>query len=451
VAAIAGTFFLAILVLDPAAGGPGSLGLGTAAFVGVATGFLLFNFNPASIFMGDGGSHLLGAFLAGATLMSADTVTPHLAPVAAMPILLLLIPIFDTAFVTVARGLAGRPAFLGGRDHTSHRLVALGIGERRAVLLLYALTCAGGLVALGLVTLSSEIAWTLVAVYIVILGFVGVYLGHIEVTRTAAAPMLPTEFARQNRGYEVLLDLVLVSSAYYLAYVARFREPEFSEMLPHFLGTFPLVVGLQMAALGLTGKYRQVWGQLGTTEIVSLVKGSLLGVAGSVIAVLDLTRFEGTSRLVFAFDALLAPMLIVSARVALIRIDEYLRLRRSQGRTALIYGAGHGGALALRELLQNDAMELSPVGFIDDDPAKRRLKVEGLPVLGALEDLPMVIDQFGTVSALVVSMRVLPQEQFDRLCEICAARNVAVRRLRFALEDVRQADASPRVVRFSRG
>jgi UDP-GlcNAc:undecaprenyl-phosphate GlcNAc-1-phosphate transferase len=451
VSAIAGTCFLAVLLLDGAAG-PGSLSLGIAAFVGVALGFLLFNFHPASIFMGDGGSHLLGAFLAGATLMSTGTATPRLAPVAAIPVLLLLIPIFDTAFVTLARGLSGRPAFIGGRDHTSHRLVALGIGERRAVLVLYALAITGGVVALGLLMLSPEIAWTLVGAYAVALCLIGVYLGHIQVSRGGAAPPLPTELTMQHRGYEVLLDLLLVSGAYYLAYLARFREPDFTEMLPYFLGTFPLVVGLQMTALWLSGKYRQVWGHLGTAEIFSLVQGSLVGVAASVIAVLYLTRFEGTSRLVFVFDALLAPTLIVSTRVMISRLDEYLRLRRSSGRTALIYGAGHGGALAVRELLQNQEVGLTPAGFIDDNPAKRRMKVEGLAILGGLDDLPALLDRRpGAVSAVVVSMRDLPQERFDRLCQICAARDVAVRRLRFALEDVRQPDQSSRVVKFSRG
>jgi len=127
VSALAGTFFLAVLLLD-SGGAPTAIALGTAAFIGAAAGFLLFNFQPASIFMGDGGSHLLGSFLAGATLVAAPSLGSQLAPIAAIPVLLLLIPIFDTAFVTVARGLAGRSAFLGGRDHTSHRLVALGIG-----------------------------------------------------------------------------------------------------------------------------------------------------------------------------------------------------------------------------------------------------------------------------------------------------------------------------------
>src|SRR5262245_53709737 len=128
VSGIAGASFLVVLYVG-SGGTSGPIALAVAAFVGMAAGFLVYNFHPASIFMGDSGSHLLGSFLACTTLVATSGRGAELATVAAIPVVLLLIPIFDTAFVTVMRGLAGRSAFLGGRDHTSHRLVALGIGE----------------------------------------------------------------------------------------------------------------------------------------------------------------------------------------------------------------------------------------------------------------------------------------------------------------------------------
>jgi UDP-GlcNAc:undecaprenyl-phosphate GlcNAc-1-phosphate transferase len=447
VAAIAGTFFIVVLQIE---GGSGSsaLALAMAALVGTAAGFLLFNFHPAAIFMGDGGSHLLGSFLACATLAGTSAAHASLAPVAAMPILLLLIPIFDTAFVTVARGLAGRSAFLGGRDHMSHRLVALGIGERRAVLVLYALTAAGGAIALALLLAPGPFAWTAVGVYVAGLGAIGLYLGHIQATRPDVAPPLPTELTSRYRAYEVVLDLLLLSGAYYLAYLARFREPDFSRLLPAFVGTFPVVVGVQTVALWLSGKYRQTWGHLDAREILALFRASALGVAASIIAVLYLTRFEGYSRLVFLLDALLAPVLLVGARVALGRLDEYLRLRRSRGARALIYGAGRGGTLALRELLQNADLQLSPAGFLDDDAAKRRRRVDGLSVLGSLDDLPALLDaQPGRVTTIIVTIRDLPQARLEQLRTICGARDIAVQRFRFALEEVAQDQPRP-VVRF---
>lgn len=449
VASIAASSLLVVLLLD---GGALTqpLTTGIAAFVGVTLGFLLFNFHPASIFMGDAGSHLIGCFLAGAALMATPNMASSVAPVAAIPVVLLLIPIFDTGFVTLARGLSGRSAFLGGRDHTSHRLAALGIGERRAVLVLYVLALAGGAVGVGLIGLPAGLAYGLVALYVAALGLVGVYLGHIGVSRDLEqeATPLPGELAARYRIYEVLLDAVLIMLAYYLAFIARFQDAQFNLFVPYFTRSVPVVVGIQLAALWLSGKYRQVLGQLGAREMFGLGRAAVVGVAASVIAMLYINRFEGYSRWVFVFDAVLAPAFIVTARVAMSALDDYLRLRRTRGRAALIYGAGRSGALAVRELLQNAALGLTPVGFIDDDPGKRRKHIDGLPVFGALEDLPALLDKRpGQVSAVVVGIADLSREQLDRVAEICANRGITVRRFRFDLEEVRRPSPGS-VVRF---
>ncbi|HEU5133470.1 MAG TPA: MraY family glycosyltransferase, partial [Pyrinomonadaceae bacterium] len=93
-------------------------------FAGALLGFLVYNSNPASIFMGDCGSMFVGFFLASSALINVSGGRSRsLLPVLAVPILVLFIPIFDTTFVTVLRKLSGRSASVGGRDHTSHRLV----------------------------------------------------------------------------------------------------------------------------------------------------------------------------------------------------------------------------------------------------------------------------------------------------------------------------------------
>lgn len=454
VAAIAGAFFLIVFRSDA---GPtlAPMSLLMIAFVGIAFGFLLFNFHPAAIFMGDNGSHLLGCVLAIAPLIAAPAMQRSVVSIAVIPIVLLLIPIFDTSFVTLTRGLSGRSAFIGGRDHTSHRLVALGIGERRAVLVLYALAIIGGYVAVALKMLSPGIAWALVVGYVVLLGAVGIYLGHIEATKDetefALAP-LPSELTTRYRAYEIFLDAVLVSAAYYLALLTRFHDAQLQQFLPYFTQSLPLVVVLQVSALWVTGKYRQVWRTVGPSEMLSVFRGACLGVGASVLAMVYLYRFIGYSRLVFFFDGLFAPTLLIGMRVALSGIDQYLRLRRSRGRMALIYGAGRGGALAVRELLQNTSLELTPVGFLDDDRTKRRLKIDGLPILGSIDDLAAVLARHdGKIATVVVAITDLATEKFALIREICGQRNVSVRWMRFMLEDVvLQEPATRGVVAFRR-
>ena len=262
IAAIAAGFLTVTVVsADPALQ---PLALALAAFVGVCVGFLVYNFQPASIFMGDSGSHLVGFFVSAATL----TAMPHLdarslVPTVAAPVVTLLIPIFDTAFVTITRGLTGRSIFSGGRDHTSHRLVALGMSERRTVLVLYGLAIVGGAIGLLFHADSARYGWGLAVLYVAVLSSLGLYLGHrdaatadhdvADVSRT-----LPGELAIRYRTYEVLLDAVLIGVAYYLAFGLRFAEPEFSHFLPYFGQSLPLVLALQLGGLYLSGKYRQV-------------------------------------------------------------------------------------------------------------------------------------------------------------------------------------------------
>ncbi|HEX2641045.1 MAG TPA: MraY family glycosyltransferase, partial [Pyrinomonadaceae bacterium] len=93
-----------------------------AVFIGSLLGFLIFNFNPASIFMGDCGSMFVGFVLSTSVLLNqVGGRSRGIVPILAVPVLILFVPIFDTTFVTVLRKLWGRKASEGGRDHTSHR------------------------------------------------------------------------------------------------------------------------------------------------------------------------------------------------------------------------------------------------------------------------------------------------------------------------------------------
>ena len=438
IAAVAGIFLLA--ALSPSGSSP--LSLAVAAFVGAALGFLVYNVRPATIFMGDGGSLFLGSFLASAALLAAPELKAGIVPVAAIPLFILLIPIFDTAFVSVTRRLAGRSPLHGGRDHLSHRLVALGIDERRAVLGLYMLAALGGVIALSLQHADFGYAAILIALYIILLAGIGIVLGHVEAHSTlegadsTAPPPLVSEVAYQNRWYEVLLDLALVSLAYYAAFRFRFRGEAFAHFLTYFAGSFPLVLACQMAGLAIAGKYRQVWRSFGAQELIGIIKGVWIGVATSALVILYLPyRFEGFSRLVFAIDAVVLASLLVGARLAITSADEYLRRRRGVGRPVLIYGAGGGGALLVRTLLEDRTHALAPVGFIDDDATKRRLRLEGVPVLGTFDDLPTLLVKHG-IAEVIVSIRSLDRRRLGEVAALCREQGVTIRSMRFALEEI---------------
>lgn len=116
------------------------------AIAGSALGFLPYNFNPAKIFMGDGGSLFLGFMLAGLSVMGPLKSATMVATV--VPVLVLGLPIFDTAFAILRRLVNKRPIMEADKGHLHHRIMAVGLGQRRTVLMLYGISGVMGVAAI---------------------------------------------------------------------------------------------------------------------------------------------------------------------------------------------------------------------------------------------------------------------------------------------------------------
>jgi UDP-GlcNAc:undecaprenyl-phosphate GlcNAc-1-phosphate transferase len=156
VAAIASFFFFLLSALN----GQYVIAALSAALCGSCLGFLRYNFAPAKIFMGDTGSMFVGFLLSiiGIKLRFANTE----AVTFAVPIIVLGVPIFDTTLVTISRMLRGIPVSQGGKDHTSHRLVALGASHTKAVLSIYLVATALGILGIILSLLKPLLAFVLI-------------------------------------------------------------------------------------------------------------------------------------------------------------------------------------------------------------------------------------------------------------------------------------------------
>ncbi len=160
--AVATTFLLAISRGDLV------MSLMMAALGGAILGFLIFNFNPASIFMGDTGSMFLGYVLAVSSVVTSTKSGTAVAML--VPVISLGLPIMDTLLSMVRRALIGRPMFSADKEHIHHRLMSrLELSHRNAVLVLYALCCLFGLTALGLAYANSaQTAMLLAGVAVVV-------------------------------------------------------------------------------------------------------------------------------------------------------------------------------------------------------------------------------------------------------------------------------------------
>jgi UDP-GlcNAc:undecaprenyl-phosphate GlcNAc-1-phosphate transferase len=177
---VATTFVIAFLHHDPL------MMLFMAALGGAVVGFLAYNFNPASIFMGDAGSMFLGYVLgvgAMRTSQKSSTVVAILVPIVALGL-----PIADTLLAILRRAIAGRPIFSADRGHIHHRLLDVGLSQRKAVFVLYGASILLGVVAL-LLTLANSTETALILAATGLLAYLGVKkLGHQPTLGAAWAP-----------------------------------------------------------------------------------------------------------------------------------------------------------------------------------------------------------------------------------------------------------------------
>jgi UDP-GlcNAc:undecaprenyl-phosphate/decaprenyl-phosphate GlcNAc-1-phosphate transferase len=379
-----------------------------------ALGFLVLNFNPASIFMGDSGSMFLGFMLAGTALLADTGRFRSLTSVLLTPALILMIPIFDTCFVTVARKLSGRPISRGGRDHTSHRLVALGVSERRAVTMLYLFAAISGALAVAVRVLETSLILVLVPLFAFAVLFLGLYLGKVRVYEEGKQPegirILNSiaDFSYKRRVFEVLLDTALISLAYYGAFVLRWDGHLPAEQLGIFLKTLPLVIIIQISVFLAGGVYKGLWRYVGVNDLLLIARAVVGASAISTVVVFVIYWFRGPSRAVALLDMLLLLVFISGSRLFFLLLKSLIVGRGKVDPDAtpvLIYGAGDGGEMLIRELLNNPDHRYAPVGFIDDDGRKEGKLIHGYRIFNS-NQLPDLIRDYSIKEVLISSFKV---------------------------------------------
>jgi len=170
-----------ILFLFSALNGNFEVGLPALILAGSLLGFLKYNFNPAQIFMGDSGSMFIGFMLGAITLQGSWKEPAHLVMVLLIPLLILAVPIFDTMFVTLMRSFNSRKIFQGGKDHISHRMVVLGLSEKRTVIALYVISAIFGGISILSMFVSPVVTTILILLAVISLIYFGVFLGNVKV------------------------------------------------------------------------------------------------------------------------------------------------------------------------------------------------------------------------------------------------------------------------------
>jgi UDP-GlcNAc:undecaprenyl-phosphate GlcNAc-1-phosphate transferase len=406
-AAIAAFFLFGFSV---SVGDPG-MAILCLAVAGAALGFLIYNFNPARIFMGDSGSMFLGFTLSGIALLGTREMASDVFFVLLVPAAMMGLPIFDTTLVTIVRTLEGRPLSQGGRDHLSHRLVATGLSERQAVLVLYAL--AGLFGSLGLIARSVGVWVSLTAAGIMLVAVVlfGAYLAQVRLfgpvqfaeaersDRLANRPIVNGMVMFKRELGLVALDFVLICVAYLLAFVLHYGKPN-PQLDPDPYATLPLLLSASLAIVVVAKlvlllvfhAYRGMWRYIGVADLISLGKITVIS-SGILILFMPLVlrNVIVIPRSMLVIDWLVFTLLLIGSRVSFAAMnDTFARLQSRRMPHVLVIGATDVGELVLRSLIRSRPATYQPIGFIDPDPNNRNRTMHGVRVLGTIDDLERV-------------------------------------------------------------
>jgi UDP-GlcNAc:undecaprenyl-phosphate GlcNAc-1-phosphate transferase len=412
-----------------------------AALTGAAGGFLYWNRHPARLFMGDSGSLFLGASLAGVSLMPLVSSRAEFWHTAAVVLLVLAVPLFDTGFVLVLRRLAGRQATRGGTDHLSHRLVSLGFSERSAVRILYLFGLAAGLVAFLVQSEGLQPMLPLAALFLVAAILVGIYLARVPaydaedfrvLQKSTFTPFLRDLAFKWHVG-QVLLDVVLIAVCYYAAYRIRFEGEMLENFFPYFTASLPFVIGCKLGALYVSGLYWRSWDSFALIDLFVVVRGVIIGSVLSVLTAAYIYRLEGFSRAVFLIDAVLLLLAVAGTRASFRAMGDLAHQRRKTVKRVVVYGAGAFGQLLVREMRANPDWSMRTLAFVDDNPALASRYVLGVRVAGGFEALEGLLAA-SPVDDVVLSSPAIDAEREAAVRELCARHGIGVRRLHMSVE-----------------
>ena len=414
------------------------VGLIALILCGATLGFLPFNFNPAKIFMGDCGSMFIGFVLATISIIGTYRHVSNLMVTLLIPVLILAIPIFDTSLVILMRKLHGFKISVGGKDHASHRLVALGLSERKTVLLLYILSILFGLIAL----LYSKIDIIIVSIFavltLIVLVFFGIFLAEVRVYNEndpenklilksgEGKVIINTLILHKRRITEVLIDFTLILVAYFSAYLLRFEGIISDANLFLIKKSLPWILPIKLIAFFYFGLYSGVWRYASISDLIAILKAITASSALSVLITTFIFRFQDYSRVVFILDWMLTVFFICGVRILIRVLAEYFTLKHSGGKRALIVGAGDTGEMILREMRRNRSANYLPIGFIDDSPTKIGRKIHGIPILGNRHSLVSLVTK-EKIDEILISIPKHNTKNFDELCKICESCKIPYR------------------------
>ncbi len=402
---------------------------------GATLGFLKYNFNPAKIFMGDSGSLFLGfvlSFLALSVQKNLNNASVYIIMI--LPLSLLVIPILDTSLVTIKRLISGRKIYMGGKDHTSHRLVAMGLTEKKAVLLLYGIGIIWGITTVLLSTYKDPSLYLpIIAVLLIATAFFGLFLSNVKVYNESEEKIAYLRSRGQNVDmggvllrlllmnkkiiFGVSFDILIISASFYLTAKVTGMDATANYIV------LALFILIKIFSYFIANSYRKTWRYISFTDVNS---NFISGVFSSVLLYfMSNTLFTKLDFPIYFYfiDFILTFSGIIMMRIFFKYFRETILRYRTYSDKVVIYGAGELGHMLSKQLFISDKYRYKPVAFIDDDATMKNTIINGIEIMGTPNELLQVC-KMTNANIVIAASNLIEDEKLIELKPMLQKNNI---------------------------
>ncbi len=371
--------------------------------IGSCLGFIIFNFPPAKIFMGDSGSFFLGTILSILCLFVTKSPNGDLMTTFLIPIMIMIIPIFDTTFVSVNRYLRNIPLSTGGLDHSSHLLVKLGFSTKKTLLILYFISfCFGGI---AIFTISFDFRFWLIFLLFLFIALLslGIFLSYYkqdmvlinEKVKQKNNNLLQGVYRYKKQIIEILVDSVVIGGSFSIAHFLRFEGEIPEDIIITHDKLILFFISFKIATFYLFGLYRGIWKYASISDMINVFKATVFSTLYLFFILFFYDKSLIYSRSIIILDFLLTFIFVGGFRLFYRLFLEFLNReleRDNQVNRAVIIGIGEQGINVLG-LLKNEMEknEIDLIGFLSSNFNYKGRIVHNLPVIGHSADYKKVL------------------------------------------------------------
>jgi len=234
-------------------------------------------------------------------------------------------------------------------------------------------------------------------------------------------------FNKYRRALATSTHIILIIAAYILSFYLRFELTLPKEYIPVILKTLPILLILKVVVFYCFGLFSGIWRYVSIDDLWRIIKATSVSTVLFILGVIFTHGLVGFPRSIFILDWILCTGFIGGVRFPSRLLREIFRPSfEGRAKKLLIVGAGEAGIMVLREYRSNPYMNANVVGFVDDDPAKRNLRVQGIKVLGGREDIAGLVEQY-RIEEIVIAIPSAKGEIIREVISYCQIPNVKIK------------------------